>query len=94
MASELGNVRSIGDAYSEILPGLLEELLPEFEGFQVAIDLNSGDYELQRDRNDFKAYDRLNARHTEARIWLTRLVEGEVVFRDGSATVKSSGNEN
>ena len=68
MASETGKVRSIGEVYYKLLPGLLEKYLPEHEGFQVAIDLNSGDYEIQQHRDDFKAYDRLNARHADARI--------------------------
>jgi hypothetical protein len=37
----------------------------------VAIDIDSGDYEI--DRDDFTATERLLARHADAQIWLVRV---------------------
>ena len=45
-------------------------LRPEDEGKFVAIDIDSGSYEI--DRSDFTATERLLARHPHAQIWLAR----------------------
>jgi hypothetical protein len=45
-------------------------LLPEDKGKYVAVDVDSGDYEL--DASDYQAGSRLHARRPSARIWLER----------------------
>jgi hypothetical protein len=45
-------------------------LRPEDDGKFVAVDVESGDYEI--DRDDFKATDRLLKRREGAQIWLMR----------------------
>jgi hypothetical protein len=46
-------------------------LRPEDEDRFVAIDIESGSYEI--DRDDFAATERLLARHSDAQIWLARV---------------------
>lgn len=46
-------------------------LRPEDTGKFVAIDIESGGYEL--DRDDYAATERLLARHPQAQIWLERV---------------------
>ena len=46
-------------------------LRPEDEDQFVAIDIESGSYEM--DRNDFAATERLLARYPDAQIWLARV---------------------
>ncbi len=46
-------------------------LRPEDEDRFVAIDIESGDYEI--DRDDFAATERLLIRHPDAQIWLARV---------------------
>jgi hypothetical protein len=46
-------------------------LRPEDEDQFVAIDIESGSYEI--DRDDFAATERLLARHSDAQIWLARV---------------------
>jgi hypothetical protein len=58
-----------GDAIyeSEVRP----RLKPDDEGKLVAIDIESGAYEV--DEDELKAFDRLRARVPEAQIWLVRV---------------------
>jgi hypothetical protein len=44
---------------------------PDDQGRFVAIDIVSGDYEI--DRDELAATDRLRARHPDAQIWLRRI---------------------
>ena len=46
------------------------KLRPEDDGKFVAIDIESGDYEI--DADDYSAVTRLHARRPEANIWLER----------------------
>jgi hypothetical protein len=46
-------------------------LRPEDEDRFVAIDIESGNYEI--DRDDFAATERLLAKHPDAQIWLARV---------------------
>jgi len=46
------------------------ELRPEDDGKFVAIDVNSGDFEL--DENDYAAVERLRSRKPKAEVWLLR----------------------
>ena len=46
-------------------------LRPEDEGKFVLIDIESGEYEI--DRDELAASDRLLARHPEARIWMRQV---------------------
>lgn len=46
------------------------QLRPEDDGKYVAIDVNSGDYEL--DADDYTAFARLRARRPDAEMWLER----------------------
>jgi hypothetical protein len=50
----------------DVRPGLV----PEDEGKFIAIDVESGDYEI--DRDDFQATERLLSRRSDAPIWLMR----------------------
>lgn len=52
---------------SEIQP----HLRPEDEGKFALIDIESGDYEL--DRDEVVASDRLLARHPDARVWMVQV---------------------
>jgi hypothetical protein len=45
-------------------------LRPEHEGKFVAIDIGTGDYEI--DEDDYAAVTRLRARHPSAEVWLER----------------------
>jgi hypothetical protein len=60
----------------EILP----KLKTEDKGKLVAIDIETGDYEIARD--ELAACDRLSARHPDAQIWLRR-VGSRYVYRFG-----------
>jgi hypothetical protein len=46
-------------------------LKPDDDGKFVAIDTESGDYEI--DRDDYQATERLLQRHQDAQIWLMRV---------------------
>lgn len=50
---------------------ILPKLKTEDNGRFVAIDIETGDYEI--DREELAATDRLFARHPEAQIWLRRI---------------------
>lgn len=50
---------------------VLLKLEPEDEGKIVAIDIETGDYEI--DWDELAAADRLDARHSNAQIWLRRV---------------------
>jgi hypothetical protein len=50
---------------------ILPKLKTEDNGRFVAIDIETGDYEI--DRNELTATDRLFARHPDAQIWLRRI---------------------
>jgi hypothetical protein len=55
-------------------------LRPKDKGKLVAIDIDSGDFEIAKD--ELKACDRLRERKPEAQIWLKR-VGSQYVFRTG-----------
>lgn len=50
---------------------ILPALRPEDDDKFVAIDIESGEYEI--DRNDYAATERLLARRPQAQIWLARV---------------------
>ena len=50
---------------------VLPKLKPEDHNKIVAIDIETGDYEI--DRNELAACDQLSARHPDAQIWLRRV---------------------
>jgi hypothetical protein len=58
----------------------------EDDGKFVAIDVESGDYEI--DRDDFQATDRLLKRHEEAQIWLMRAGRSAAYHFGGRRTPK------
>lgn len=62
-------VARLGDAIYE--QSVLRQAGPDDHGRFVAIDVVSGDYEI--DRDELVASDRLRARHPEAQIWLRRI---------------------
>ena len=64
-------------------------LRPEDEDQFVAIDIESGSYEI--DQDDFAATERLLARHPEAQIWLARVGQ-RAAYRIGGGLV-SGGRE-
>ena len=55
-------------------------LRPQDEDQFVAIDIESGNYEI--DRDDFAATERLLARHPDAQIWLGRVGQ-QATYRIG-----------
>jgi len=59
---------------------ILPKLKAEDDGQFVAIDIETGDYEIHR--NDLAATDRLFARHPDAQIWLRR-VGSRYLYRFG-----------
>ena len=59
----------LGDAIYE--QAVLPHAGPEDQGKFVAIDIVSGDYDV--DRDELVATDRLRARHPDAQIWLRRI---------------------
>lgn len=59
---------------------ILPKLKPEDDGKIVAIDIETGNYEI--DRDVLTASDRLAARHSDAQIWLRR-VGSTYVYRFG-----------
>lgn len=62
-------VARLGDAIYE--QSVLPQAGPDDHGRFVAIDIVSGDYDI--DREELVATDRLRARHPEAQIWLRRI---------------------
>jgi hypothetical protein len=66
LASEVGKR---GEAI--YIESLREQLEPEFDGQFIVIDVDSGDYEV--DREDMAACLRLQARKPDALIWGTRV---------------------
>jgi hypothetical protein len=56
-------------------------LQPDDEGKFVAIDIESGTYEM--DRDDYAATERLLSRHPDAQIWLVRVGQ-PVAYRLGA----------
>ena len=62
--------------YEERIRPLVEE---EHFGKVVSIDVNSGDYEIARDRQDrWPALDRLRGRHDDPRVFTLRIGGGPV----------------
>jgi hypothetical protein len=59
---------------------ILPKLKPEDNGKLIAIDIETGDYELDRDL--LMASDRLAVRHPDAQIWVRR-VGSSYVYRFG-----------
>ncbi|HEX9941583.1 MAG TPA: hypothetical protein VGG03_06190 [Thermoanaerobaculia bacterium] len=59
---------------------ILPKLKPEDKGKLVAIDIETGDYEI--DGNELVACDRLSDRRPDAQIWLRR-VGSDYVYRFG-----------
>lgn len=73
MAAAKSNAKSeeIAKLGSEIFHQRIQPALkPEDDGKYVAVDIDSGDYEL--DADDYSAVMRLRTRHPKARIWLER----------------------
>jgi len=62
-------------------------LRPEDEDKFVAIDIDSGSYEL--DRDDFTATERLLTRQPHAQIWLARVGQ-RAAYRIGAAFVRGA----
>ena len=50
---------------------ILPQLSPEDEGKLVLIDVETGDYEV--DRDEIAASDRLLARHPDAQVWMRQV---------------------
>jgi len=63
---------------------ILESLAAEDEGKFVAIDIETGAYEV--DRDDYTATERLLAHHATAQIWLCRVGQ-RAAYRLGSRSV-------
>jgi hypothetical protein len=61
---------------------IFPELKPEDKGKLVAIDIETGDYEI--DRDELEACDRLSDRRPDAQIWLRR-VGSHYVYRFGGS---------
>jgi hypothetical protein len=59
---------------------ILPKLNPADNGKIVAIDIETGDYEI--DRAELSASDRLSSRHPDAQIWLRR-VGSRYLYRFG-----------
>jgi hypothetical protein len=65
---------------------VLPRLQPADEGKFVAIDIDSGEYEA--DRDDYVATERLLARKPDAQIWLARAGHW-AAYRIGAVTVEA-----
>ncbi|HEY2736830.1 MAG TPA: hypothetical protein VGK45_00405 [Thermoanaerobaculia bacterium] len=66
---------------------VVPRLKPEDQGKLVLIDVESGDYEM--DRNENAAFNRLLARRPDAQVWLRR-VGFDYVHRFGSQRMRPS----
>ena len=64
-----GLVKEIGRAIYD--QNIKDDLGPEFKGKVVAIDIYSGDYEI--DRDDLEAVTRLRKRRPDAYMWMERV---------------------
>lgn len=62
-------IASRGDALYEM--EIQRRLLPEDDGSLVAIDIESGDFVV--DKNELRAFQRLRNQHPDAQIWLKRV---------------------
>jgi hypothetical protein len=58
------------------------------DGQFVAIDIESGSYEL--DRDDYAATQRLRSRHPDAQIWLARVGQ-PAAYRIGARSISGGG---
>ncbi|HEX3530046.1 MAG TPA: hypothetical protein VH988_23550 [Thermoanaerobaculia bacterium] len=66
---------------------VVPHLKPEDQGKLVLIDVESGDYEM--DRNENAAFNRLLTRRPDAQVWLRR-VGFDYVHRFGSQRIRPS----
>lgn len=66
---------------------ILPHMRSEDEGKVIAIDIETGDYEI--DRDELAACDRLHARHPDAQVWMRR-VGSPYLYRFGGSSLRFS----